>query len=148
MALLQLLIKNGATYMYNVLILFVGCYVCILQLIQRGVEYVFDIVENAFSRAAQKKRRDPGKLTSSSAVNHQAALFFFVQNCPLHRHGVENTRFIIGTIYMRCVRNMFAFNGPHYLLDGTSEQELKCKQPPAAAHSISQFLLHTSYFAA
>ena len=37
--------------------------------------YVFDIVENAFSRAAQKKRRDPGKLTSSSAVNHQAALF-------------------------------------------------------------------------
>ena len=72
---LQLLIKNGATYMYNVLILFVGCYVCIVQLIQRGVEYVFDIVENAFSRAAQKKRRDPGKLTSSSAVNHQAALF-------------------------------------------------------------------------
>ena len=73
---MALLIKNGATYMYNVLILFVGCYVCILQLIQRGVEYVFDIVENAFSRAAQKKRRDPGKLTSSSAsVNHQAALF-------------------------------------------------------------------------
>ena len=75
MALLQLLIKNGATYMYNVLILFVGRYVYILQLIPRGVEYVFDIVENAFSRAAQKKRRDPGKLTSSSAVNHQGALF-------------------------------------------------------------------------
>ena len=62
--------------------------------------------------------------------------------------GLKNTGFIIGTIYMRRVRNMFAFNGPHYLLDGTSEQELKCKQPPAAVHSISQFLLHTSYFTA
>ena len=46
---------------------------------------------------------------------------------------------------MRCVRNMFAFNGPHYLLDGTSEQELKCKLPSIAASSSS---LHITVSAA
>ena len=59
--------------------------------------------------------------------------------------GLKNTGFIIGTIYMRCVRNMFAFNGPHYLLDGTSEQELKCKLPSIAASSSS---LHITVSAA
>ena len=40
---------------------------------------------------------------------------------------------------------MFAFNGPHYLLDGTSEQELKCKLPSIAASSSS---LHITVSAA